>query len=231
MKTCPICNHNEADYLTLERIQCRRCGLIYFNKDIPSTTYDLEYNRFFNRPSDVRKAGIMAEKLANLAINNFPDPHILEVGPGNGLTTLLLQILGLDVEAVDLDCDFCKYLSAKLNITVHGGGFENFTLQGYNLIYASHIIEHYEHPLIFLAKARSILPTGGILFIDTPNTDYATDLSWKHFHTRGAYEHCSLFSLKTMEIAAAIYNFHIVVVEQFWKYGSMQCVLRKTDSI
>lgn len=237
-RKCPLCGCTETKLIThvetrgeVERILCPHCMLIYFDRATPEAPkYDLKYNKHFFRPGDIRKAGIMAAKIAEIAKANFKNPNIIEAGSGNGLTVMLLRTLKINAFGIDLDAKLSVYLMEKFSIPILTGKFEEFNPPTkYNLVYASHVIEHQEKPLLFFQKAHEILDKKGIFFIDTPDIEYSAEAgsSWKHFNTRNPYEHCCLFGKKTLLVAAQKTGFTLEGFSSYPEFGSMQAILRR----
>jgi 2-polyprenyl-3-methyl-5-hydroxy-6-metoxy-1,4-benzoquinol methylase len=201
---CPICGNNEQTKIhaieqcsKVFRIQCEDCKTIFFDRQPPyEPKYDRKYNAHFYRPGDIRKAGIMAATIAEIAITKYIGPCILEAGTGNGLTAFLLNEMGIHTEAVEIDLDVAGYITRKYGYAVYATRFETWkTETEWALIYSSHVIEHTDDPKGFLKKAIDILSPGGTLFLETPDVAYNTKYSerWHHFKTRDPYEHKILF--------------------------------------
>lgn len=216
---------------TVQRIQCHLCGLIYYDREIPlKPVYDVEYNREFYRPGDMKKAGILAGTIADILKANFESPRILEVGPGNGLTAYLLKAQGFDISAIEIENSSADYISTTYDIFTFRGNFEDYPCgQNYDFIYAGHVIEHSEHPLLFFQKAWLALKQNGLFFFDTPDTHYikTQGKDWKHCNTRNLYEHCSLFSMQTIEQVVKRIPFKIESMETLPTFQSIQVLLRK----
>ena len=172
----------------------------------------------------------MAALIAEIIHNEPIAPKILEIGPGNGLTSLLLKYQNFLVEAMDTDHQTCKQLTQNFGYTSWSGQFEhsNFPPK-YNFIYAGHVIEHSEDPMKFFRKAWSSLQTDGLFFFDTPDAGYVPKrgLGWKHFNTRDPHEHCCLFTMRTVKYLAGKTNFKVVSTETLPEFESMQILLRK----
>jgi 2-polyprenyl-3-methyl-5-hydroxy-6-metoxy-1,4-benzoquinol methylase len=172
----------------------------------------------------------MACLLAQLAMELSDTPLVLEIGPGNGLTSLLLSAQGICVEVADTDQQLCEEMIKKYHIQAHCTNFEDYRSDyGYHLIYAGHVLEHSIDPLKFLKNAYDILQSKGILYIDTPNTLCIPPFPhiWKHFNTRNPYEHCCLFTSKTLDRAAKITGFFLEHITPNPQYESLQAILRK----
>ena len=71
-----------------------------------------------------------------------------------------------------MDIEKADYVEEKYGIKVYRDFFENCIFnEKYDVINMDHFIEHVINPNIVVAKAHSILKTGGIISISTPNLD------------------------------------------------------------
>lgn len=238
MSICPICSsHRLGEFSTIglvvdvPRIQCNICDFIFFEgkpENLP--VYDVAYNKEFYKPGDIRKTGIFAEILAIAAKNNFCDPEILEVGPGNGLTSYLLEQMGFRVECIEELPEQATFITHNQRLVCHTGKFEYTKIdQEYDIIYAGHVIEHCWDPLHFLQSAFFHLRKNGILYLDTPDAAYAKQYGagWHHFKTRHPFEHCSIFGIDSMIIAAEKVGFTFKQYIKTPRFQSFQAILQK----
>jgi 2-polyprenyl-3-methyl-5-hydroxy-6-metoxy-1,4-benzoquinol methylase len=237
-KQCPVCRNIRPELMQwiesvgeVQRIMCKGCDTIYFDREPPTKPiYDMKYNLNFFRPGDIRKAGIMAAKLAELIQDKWKNPNILEAGSGNGLTVLLLRAMGLNAFGIDLDPALSVYLMEKFKVPIITAKFEEFNPPGkYHLIYSSHVIEHCEKPLEFMKKAADLLIEDGILYLDTPDTYYwnLQGKRWHHFETRDPYEHCCLLGQVGIRILANDTGLYLKKIERYGDFMSMQAILTK----
>ena len=238
-RQCPICGNVRPEIMRwiesvgdCQRILCKACDTIYFDREPPEwPKYDINYNKHFFRPGDIRKAGIMAAKLAEIALTKFRSPNVLEAGAGNGLTVFLLRTMGINALGLDLDSKLAVYLMEKYKIPIVTAKFEEFNPPGkYHLIYSSHVIEHTQRPDLFMKKAFSLLEDGGIFYIDTPDTFYhdKEEKRWHHFETRNPYEHCCLLGHVGVRLLAQDAGFDIVKIDRYGDFMSQQAVLIRT---
>ena len=235
-RQCPVCKNIRPEFMVwvesvgeVQRILCKSCDTIYFDREPPyKPTYDKKYNLHFFRPGDIRKAGIMAAKLAELALSKWKHPSILEAGVGNGLTVFLLRAMGISAFGVDLDPNLSVYLMESFKIPVITARFEEFSpgVQ-YQLIYSSHVIEHCPRPFDFMKKAYDLLVEGGIFYLDTPDTYYfdKENKRWHHFETRDPYEHCCLLGRVGIRLLANETGFFLAKTERYGDFTSQQTIL------
>jgi 2-polyprenyl-3-methyl-5-hydroxy-6-metoxy-1,4-benzoquinol methylase len=184
---CPLCEHDHTVQvsqrrergLTLITVGCRDCGLVYHNPVIEDqdrsgqAVSPREWHTGDTRlPRQLRKL----EKRWNLQwplIQTVFQPgcRVLEVGCGLGLVGARLQSLGARVWAVEPDPDQAAYARDHHGLTVFCGRFEEavITDEPFDLILASHVIEHFPDPLAFLHRVRTLAHPETWLFLETPN--------------------------------------------------------------
>jgi len=235
---CPICGETDPNAISfveenaaVNRVQCLTCFAVYFDRQPPELPlYDLSYNNYFLRAGDIRKAGIMAAYLADLALSEWKSPSILEAGTGNGLTAFLLNSMGIRTETVELDKAFAAWLNVHLNLQVHVSAFESFeTKNRYNVIYSSHVIEHVQEPRKFVQKAFDLLEDNGVAVIETPDVRFMANSAsrWHHFCTRSPYEHVCLLSVPALYLMAVDAKFEDIRIESLKDFQAMRLIARK----
>jgi len=228
---CHECKRRIEEVQGVLRLECAYCGAIFFDTDShPKPTYDLAYNMYFHRPSDIRKAGIMAEQLTQFIGPPLGKEKFLEVGSGNGLIPFLMQSMGYDATDLELDDEHAEYITTHLLIKTHVGQFEKYTSPDkYTLIYASHVLEHCIDPHTFLTSAMNNLKKGGVLFLDTPDVGFVKQYGtkWKHFRTRHPFEHVVLFREATLLYLAKKYNLKVIYSMHAVPFQSIQMAFEK----
>lgn len=235
---CPVCKNTDDTTIkhvepvnAVNRLLCNVCETIYFDKEPPiAPLYDIDYNMHFFRMGDIKKAGIMANKIAEVAHIFYEKPRILEAGTGNGLTVFLLRAMGFSAVGLDLDRKLCDYLKDRFNIPVMVSRFEDHkSFDSFDIIYSSHVIEHCLDPHRFFNQAYNLLRPGGMFILDTPDTTFydKSRRRWHHFETRNPYEHCCLLSKKGINILASESNLEIAYLRSKALYQSCLGVMVK----
>ena len=96
--------------------------------------------------------------------------RLLDLGCGNGNFLLKARSAGWDVVGVDFDA---KAVKAALHqgLDVRMGGVEILepSVEQFDVITLSHIIEHVHNPIKILQMCYSLLKPGGYLWLETPN--------------------------------------------------------------
>ena len=196
---CPICESMgqfHKDYTASNPIftglaihSCLNCGFFYVYK-MPSSTELEKYNSSYwdNAHSYLASSSFdnpWFQLLANLRHNyleEFVDLNnlsILEVGPGEGYLAkrILSEHTNVSYHVVESDKSVFNVLNT-LPIKVYGDFLSIPSNQKYDLVIASHVLEHVSDPQDFIASIQSFVRTSGLLFIEVPCLDFL----YKSFH-------------------------------------------------
>lgn len=162
------------------------------------------------------------------------DQHwsVLDIGCGDG-HTLDLYARHPSVKTHGVDFNLASLELARINgHTVYEGSFETADLPSnmFDLVTATHVIEHVADPRQFLLKVYQVLRPEGVLWLETPNIGSA-DAKWFRAKHWGAYHfprHWFFFSRETLTKLAASAGFEPVFVDfvpnaifWFWTFHSM----------
>lgn len=102
-----------------------------------------------------------------------PPATVLDVGAGQGTTTLSLAELGYEVTWNDFRADLEGYVREKHTDGqvryVPGNVFEADPGMRYDVVVATEVIEHVAHPDDFLRRLAGLLKPGGSIVLTTPN--------------------------------------------------------------
>lgn len=103
-----------------------------------------------------------------------PEGRVLDIAAGSGAFTRRLMDMGFTAIANDADARRWGVPEIDLmNVDLDTAFAEKFAGAGVDAIAAIEIIEHLENPREFLRQCREILPTGGFMFVTTPNVTSA----------------------------------------------------------
>jgi len=143
------------------------------NAKVACTRFAEKYIPFIKETFGKRKLGKFLEI-------GSPNDCVLDVAKGNGWIPI-----GLDITKRN-----SKYQFLEVN-------FERFrVLNEFDVIWASHIFEHFKDPIGMVKKCAKFLVEGGILFVVMPDpwfVDWANNpYEWIHWHIR---EHHILWDL------------------------------------
>lgn len=97
---------------------------------------------------------------------------VLELGYGDGIITAYLNDLDIELSVLEGSEYLVNKIREKYNITIFNELFEEFEPQKkYDLILASHVMEHVDNPVLLMEKMGNWLTENGKLIIIVPNKE------------------------------------------------------------
>ena len=215
----------EMDLVFFSYVRCVRCGLVQINPQPAAFAVALRYGK--NHGEDYLRYELANEKkfleLQELALKDagFFDlehkllaaravlpppacgesPCVLDIGCATGALLGVLNNRGWKVHGVEISgpqAAHCK----KQGINVSSLPLEenHFPEQSFDVVLASHVIEHLNNPFGFVTEVKRILKSGGRFFVTTPNI---AGYQARHFGSawRSAiFDHLYLFSKRTLRM-------------------------------
>lgn len=210
------------------RSWCSSCHHVWIgNLPLRDPVYDANYNKHFRRPQDAVKAGAVVAQIADVITQYKLDKSILEIGPGNAWSAWLLRQAGYDISTAELHP--LQILYVRNSIMVPCNTLDSYLIQKnrkFSLVYASHVVEHVRDFRKFLTDCRSVLKPGGVIFLDTPCSNFALSNlpDWHHCNTRDPFEHVHLFSTSSIKIAAQSVGLRLTNCKLWEVWGSMHVI-------
>ena len=201
-------------------VKCRDCGLVYLNPrpdicELP-TIYPRDYYAYHlaekateNTDSLLYKArrhvylSRLEKALAKCSSGNTL--KVLDVGCADGRAlNWYRQVRSLNVETFGVDFDAkAVELARKAGHTVYEGRFEDADIPEnfFDLVVATHVIEHVADPKAFAKRAFAVLKPGGVFLIETPNIEAADAKMFKNRHWGGYHfpRHWIFYSPRTLK--------------------------------
>lgn len=183
-------------------VQCMECGLRYLNPrpdaSEVSVIYPSSYHAYNVRGTGKRLSPVTrlrhrlyARRLRRPLryLSGSSSIRLLDVGCGDGWMLDLYRLAEpgrIDTYGVDFSPDACAAARAAGH-QVFCDRFEDLDVdRQFDLINLSHVIEHMADPRQVIAKVHELLRPGGVLVIETPNTD-TVDWRWFRGSAWGAY--------------------------------------------
>ena len=170
-KTNSIKYHFEKDGITY--LKCNNCNLIFLDeKSYPSDLIDQYDDRsyFMNYIRGYHIYIKIFEKLIR-KIEKFQKPgNILDIGCGIGLLLYVAKKRNWNVFGTEISkfaSNFAKN-NLKLNV-IQSDNLSIFPNDFFDVIIASHVLEHLKNPFIMLKSIREKLRLNGILVVSVPN--------------------------------------------------------------
>ncbi|MDR0487494.1 MAG: class I SAM-dependent methyltransferase [Treponema sp.] len=159
---------------------------------------ELEKTLFSAAATATATAAARAEADAEADADGGP-PGVLDIGCATGALLSLLRGRGWRVTGVEIS-PAAEYARNERGLDVRNLPLEEnkFPDAGFDVVHASHLIEHLNDPRSFLNEIHRILKKDGRVFITTPNISgfqaRITGSSWRS----AIFDHLYLFSARTL---------------------------------
>ena len=213
-QACPICNV-ETNYIYSITdgkdksvwYKCP-CGVI-FQKDKPSNdVYDEKYVAGYAGFKESEAIQIHAARIyAPLIEETTYGRKMLDVGFNLPHNMNYFKERGWIVNGLEIN----KTFENKENIFV--GDFENYEkfTQKYDLIWMSHVFEHFLDPIKALSKCCNLLSPYGVIYIATPDIDFIYKTGVASYPHWKAKEHFIMWTERALTRELEKLNFNIIV--------------------
>lgn len=187
--------------------QCNVCTFMFVRPVLIPTVTERQMDsvddaEFFNNPflKMLHEKIILKKEIFNvkkiIGNGNFT---LLDVGCGTGWITKIWSDHGFEVTGLEPSEVRGKIAEENYGIRIISDYLENLdTSKKYNIVILRQVVEHLEDPQKMLAKALSLLYSGGVLLLITPNIQcigrYIFDTKWSWILPY----HCNFFSPKSL---------------------------------
>ena len=172
---------NEENYLKLQLLALNDTGFNNLEKDLFSTK--------------------QKQATPHAPQSSLPVPRILDLGCATGSLLYLLRERGWETTGVEICGSQAEYgrKARKLNISELPLEDNNFPSSYFNVVLASHVIEHLNDPASFVREVHRILIPGGNFFVTTPNIAGFQARLFGNRWRSAIFDHLYLFSIKTLK--------------------------------
>jgi len=234
--SCPICGDVSCtaawklEGFTFSR--CSGCNLLYQNPQPVQSElierYDDEYFEYEieNQGSflqlnllGLKDVGFFDKIQQELFVGEM-SPRFLDVGCATGRLLKYLQQRGWQEQGVEVCEPAAEYGRRVRGVSIFSGTLEDAYLPtaGFEIVHASHVIEHLQSPGDFVMEAYRLLKPEGHLILVTPNSDgFQAKLMRSHWRSAIA-DHMVLFSRRTLTLLLEKHGFY---VEQSATWGGI----------
>jgi SAM-dependent methyltransferase len=217
---------------TLEMAACGRCGFVFnaaFEPELLAYGEQYENSQMFSHGFDEYVNGLVHRIVAECG--NRPR-HVIEIGCGKGeFLRRLASSPTANISGAGFDPAY-RGPESELDgrLTFHREFFRREHMQSSSdIVVCRHVIEHIADPMKFLEAVREALGNARStrIYFETPCADWILDngVVWDFF-----YEHCSLFSRKSLVVAFQQANFEVVSVERVFGDQYLWLEARPTDT-
>jgi SAM-dependent methyltransferase len=142
----------------------------------------------------------LEEELKNRRAREGGKPRVLDIGCAAGTLLGELQNRGWDCTGVEICRPEAEYARRERGLDVRSLALEENRFPGasFDLVLASHLIEHLNSPAAFVSEVCRILAPGGFFIVTTPNIDGFQAKLFGGRWRSAIFDHLYLFSVKTL---------------------------------
>jgi len=195
-------------------VRCASCGLVQRNpqpgKDEIIARYSAVFGNDYLSYELENEAAFL--KLQQLALRDakFDEvektlfragelPSVIDIGCATGALLEYLRDRKWRVTGVEIS-PCCEYAQKERRLDVRNIPLEEnkFPQGSFDIVLASHLIEHLNDPASFLAEANRVLKEGGRIFLTTPNISGFQARLYKGQWRSAIFDHLYLFSVRTL---------------------------------
>jgi SAM-dependent methyltransferase len=241
---CNLCgsaqNHPFCPENGLGLVQCDQCGLVFVSpRPDPNELYALYgetyfhnnesgtvgYTNYLRDEGNIRKT--FAGRLKHLSRYIQPG-KALDVGCAAGFFLAEAQKSGWTVEGLDVSSFAVSYASQQFGLRVRQGTFTEMDFTDtFDLVTMWDVIEHVPDPKTYIQRAASVLRSGGVFALATPDVDSLparlTGKRWVGYKL--SEEHVYYFSATTLSRLLDEAGFDVLNVRHVGKYVTLRLFL------
>jgi SAM-dependent methyltransferase len=196
-RACPVCSSSEVEVLYTQRfatpalsplpaisdvVACPACGLVYADTPVAQEGYDRYYAKFSKYEDPTVATGGGASPFDHLRLEDVADElssrvgaeaRVLDIGcAGGGLLAALHRRGFTHLHGVDAaTACVARVRSMGFPATcLPFSGLASLRNEGpFELVVLSHVLEHVVDLLPLVTAAKSLIASGGLLYIETPD--------------------------------------------------------------
>lgn len=216
---CPVCGGEDFslkwDLQGYAFSRCRNCGLLLQNPQPKSAEliqrYDREYFEYeIENAEPYLQLMLMAlqdvdffsgmEAAAGIADGKGCSKRFLDVGCATGALLAYLKKRGWKEKGVEVCGPAAEYARSVRGVDVYTGTLENAGLEdsSFDIVHASHLIEHLNQPAEFVRDVYRLLKPGGRVLLTTPNSSGLQARLFDGAWRSAIADHMFLFSKQTL---------------------------------
>ena len=191
-------------------VRCARCGLVQINPQPVASSVRGRYGGDYLRYELDNEENFLRLQILGLADAGFAEierelfaagtPSVLDVGCATGAMLARLRGRGWRTCGSDIS-PAAAYAREKRGLDVRSEAVEDcrFPDAAFDVVLASHLIEHLNAPRLFLRELRRILKPGGRVILTTPNIAGFQARLFAGRWRCAIFDHLYLFSARTLK--------------------------------
>jgi 2-polyprenyl-3-methyl-5-hydroxy-6-metoxy-1,4-benzoquinol methylase len=218
-------------------VRCSRCGLVQMNPQPLAAAVRDRYGETYLRYETTNEAAFL--RLQELALEDAgfyrlerdlfrraatgggPEkPRVLDIGCATGALLAALAKKGWDPLGIEIAAPQAAYARRERKLPVLDFPLEENRLppDSFDVVLASHLIEHLNDPGGFAAEVQRVLRPGGRFFVTTPNIAGFQARLFRGRWRSAIFDHLYLFSIKTL---SALLRDRGFCIEQIVTWGGL----------
>jgi len=252
-KMCPVCGVDtnylyritEKDDVSGDWYRCA-CGVIFLPEPDNKIDYDEKYHSLYT-DDKVKKNAIHAARVYAPIIEELTYGRMmLDVGFASGYNMDYFENRGWLTWGIDVNVpkekrpnlykgDFLTYdFEPRINkeeLEKHVGD-GRLKKRTFDLIWMSHVLEHFDNPIEVLKKAKGLLSDTGVMYISTPDIDFINKTGLPSFPHWKCKEHRVLWSSRALKRELERLGFDVILIRRnfssrFISWYDVQCICQK----
>ena len=206
-------------------VRCERCGLVQMNPQPTAAVIARRYREAFGTDYlsyELANEGAFLDlqllalkdsgfqKIEKQLLESGETPSLLDIGCATGALIFHLRERGWRVTGVEISPS-AEYARRERALDVRGLPLEenHFPSASFDIVLASHLIEHLNDPRSFVREVKRILKNGGRLLVTTPNIAGFQSRLFRGRWRSAIFDHLYLFSVKTLKALLVDAGFRI----------------------
>lgn len=218
-RPCPLCGGRDLaphwDCGSFRFARCLSCGLIQQNPQPEASAVLARYDESYLAYEEERQFDYRDLELLALADLRFEEaaaplrrraeaegrlPRVLDVGCATGALLADFRERGWEAVGVEACAPAAAYGRKRFGLDIRASTLEAARLPSasFEVLHASHLVEHLNEPAAFLKEAARLLAPGGLLVLATPNADGLQARLLGPEWRSAIYDHLCLFSRRSL---------------------------------
>ncbi|MCL2601764.1 MAG: class I SAM-dependent methyltransferase [Treponema sp.] len=203
-------------------VRCLACDLVQINPQAEEAAIKLRYGHDYLAYELANEQAFFNLQLLGLADSGFAEietgllakgekPRILDIGCATGKLLSHLRGRGWETTGVEICTPQADYCRTRRGLDVRCQPLKEnaFHSGSFDVVLASHLIEHVNDPAGFVGEVARILAPGGRFFVTTPNIAGFQARIFKSRWRSAIPDHLYLFSRKTLPHLLVAHGFAV----------------------
>ena len=179
---CPLCFSKNTQFFaeknTYRFYRCIHCKTICLDSLPSQNQLNSYYSKQFSYTDGFLNESVIRNRSSSvLNILKRYAPHaktLCDVGSGYGFFLDEAQKAGYSTLGIEPSKKLALHAQKRYSISIYRGSLEHYInneKRRFDVVTCIHVIEHVPHPKQFISQLLKLVKPGGILFLETPNSD------------------------------------------------------------